>query len=55
MFSTFLMKQVNSFLADKNTCVTLCEFLNKVVIIIIIMINIYQIQAPNGIRTHNPP
>ena len=31
MFSTFLLKQVNSFLADKNTCVILCEFLNKVI------------------------
>ena len=24
------MKQVKYFLADKNTCVILCEFLNKV-------------------------
>ena len=26
----FLLKQVKYFLADKNTCVILCEFLNKV-------------------------
>ena len=38
------MKQLNSFLADKNTCVILIEFLNKVcnlkknIIIIIITI-----------------
>ena len=43
MFSIFLLKQVKYFLADKNTCVILCEFLNKVyyyyfvIIIIIIM------------------
>ena len=30
MFSIFLLKQVKYFLADKNTCVILCEFLNKV-------------------------
>ena len=29
MFSIFLLKQVKYFLADKNTCVILCEFLNK--------------------------
>ena len=29
----FLLKQVKYFLADKNTCVILCEFLNKVYII----------------------
>ena len=29
MFSIFLLKQVNSFLADKNICVILCEFLNN--------------------------
>ena len=33
MFSIFLLKQVHSFLADKNTCAILCEFLNKVCII----------------------
>ena len=33
MFSMFLLKQVKYFLADKNTCVILCEFLNKVYII----------------------
>ena len=32
MFSIFLLKQVKYFLADKNTCVILCEFLNKVCI-----------------------
>ena len=26
----FLLKQAKYFLADKNTCVILCEFLNKV-------------------------
>ena len=31
----FLLKQVKYFLADKNTCVILCEFLNKVYIIVI--------------------
>ena len=30
MFSMFLLKQVKYFLADKNTCVILCEFLNEV-------------------------
>ena len=34
----FLLKQVKHLLADKNTCVILCEFLNKVYIIIIIII-----------------
>ena len=30
MFSIFLLKQVKYFLADENSCVILCEFLNKV-------------------------
>ena len=34
MFSMFLLKQVKYLLADKNTCVILCEFLNKVYIFI---------------------
>ena len=29
MFFIFLFKQVNSFLAEKNICVILCELLNK--------------------------
>ena len=38
MFSTFLLKQVNSFLADKNTYVILCVLIIIIVIIIIIEI-----------------
>ena len=45
MFFIFLLKQVNSFLAEKNICVILCELLNKdyyyllfIIIIIIIII-----------------
>ena len=36
IFYLSLLKQVNSFffLADKNTCVILCEFLNKVIILL---------------------
>ena len=30
MFSIFLLKQVKYFLAEKNTWVILCEFLNNV-------------------------
>ena len=33
-FLCFYLKQVKYFLADKNTCVILCEFLNKVYIYI---------------------
>ena len=36
MFSIFSLKQVNSFLADKNSCVILCEFLNKIIMIVTI-------------------
>ena len=38
MFSTFLLKQVNSFLADKNTYVILCVLIIIIVIIIIMEI-----------------
>ena len=37
MFSIFLLKQVKYFLADKNTCVILCEFLNKVYYYLILL------------------
>ena len=51
MFSIFLLKQVKYFLADKNTCVILCDFLNIIVlyidflvIIVIIIIIIRQVE-----------
>ena len=34
----FLLKQVKYFLADKSTCVILCEFLNKVYYLFILII-----------------
>ena len=47
MFSIFLLKQVKYFLADKNTCVILCEFLititTTITITIIIVIVIVMI------------
>ena len=38
MFSMFLLKQVKYFLDDKNACVILCEFLNKVYIIVLLLL-----------------
>ena len=40
MFSIFLLKQVKYFLADKNTCVILCEFLITITTTITITITI---------------
>ena len=36
MFSTFLLKQVNSFFLADEILVILCDFLNKIIIIILV-------------------
>ena len=48
MFSIFLLKQVHSFLADGNTCVILCEFLNKVCIIFKLLLGIPVDRVPTS-------